>query len=118
LRNERTLPEGFDAVESFISIWVLSDTRARIQRRQASTLDELRAFYTAIQPLAEKAVEYLQDHPMGALPPEGERLLKLMLALAEIAPAVEWYDSVQVYDGFDMNRVTMPRQIPDLEAQH
>lgn len=80
-------------------------------------MDELRAFYAAMQPLAEKAVEYLQAYSLGALPPEGERLLKLMLGLAEIAPAVEWYDSVQVYDGFDMSRVTMPRQIPDLEAQ-
>jgi hypothetical protein len=40
-----------------------------------------------------------------------------MLALAEVAPAVEWYDQPMVYDGFPVERIRYLRQIPDTAAQ-
>jgi hypothetical protein len=116
--EQRSLPSGFESLEALVPAWVLPDTRARIRKRQTSTIEEVRAFYETMLPEAESAVAYLRNYPLGALPNEGERLLKLMLALAEIAPAVEWYDDPQVYDGFDMNRVATVRQIPDLDPQY
>lgn len=113
----RTLPQGFESIEKFVSTWVLADSAARSDRRQASSMEEIRSFYDAMLPVAQPALDYLRGYKLGFLPPEGERLLKLMLSLAEIAPAVEWYDSPQVYDGFDLSRVKLTRQIPDLEAQ-
>jgi hypothetical protein len=48
---------------------------------------------------------------------EGERLLKLMLSLAEVGPAVEWYNSPQVPDGFPVSRIRYLRLISDTAAQ-
>lgn len=112
-----TLPSGFQSLEDFVPAWVLPDQAARSDKRQSSAMAEIRAFYDAMLPVAEAAVDYLRGHKLGALPPEGERLLKLMLSLAEIAPAVEWYDDPKVYDGFDMGRVKLTHQVSDLAPQ-
>ena len=64
-----------------------------------------------------RALAWLRDYDLGALPPEGERLLKLMLALAEVAPAVEWYNDPRVFDGFPVERIRYLRQISDTAAQ-
>ena len=111
------LPPGFDALEGWIDSWVLTDAAARMARRQASTIEQLRAFYEAMLPKGEAALGYLRGYELGALPPEGERLLKLMLALAEVAPAVEWYNDPRVFDGFPVERIRYLRQISDTAAQ-
>ena len=111
------LPSGFAALERFAEGWVLPDAAARMARRQASRIDELREFYGAMLPMGEAALAWLRGYELGALPPEGERLLRLMLALAEVAPAVEWYDDPRVFDGFPVERITYLRQIPDTAAQ-
>jgi hypothetical protein len=46
---------------------VLADSAARSHRRQASTFEELRSFYTAMLPLAAAALDYLHEHKLGAL---------------------------------------------------
>lgn len=111
------LPRGFAAIEPHVANWVLPDAAARMARRQASPIDELNAFYEAMLPMGEAALAWLRGYELGALPPEGERLLKLMLALAEVAPAVEWYDQPMVYDGFPVERIRYLRQISDTAAQ-
>lgn len=111
------LPAGFEALEPYVAAWVLPDAVARMAKRQASAIEDIRAFYDAILPFGEAALAYLRGFQLGTLLPEGERLLKLMLALAEIAPAVEWYDSPRVTDGFDVRRIRYLRQIPDSAAQ-
>jgi hypothetical protein len=68
-------------------------------------------------PLGELALTHLRGFQLGALPPPSERLLKLMLSLAEVAPAVEWYGDPRVYDGFPIERIRYRRQIPDAGAQ-
>jgi hypothetical protein len=100
-----------------VADWVLLDAVARMARRQNSNMQDIRRFYDAMLPLGEKALDYLRGFQLGSLPPEAERLLKLMLALAEIAPAVEWYNDARVYDGFDVGRIRYLRQIPDTAAQ-
>ena len=111
------LPPGFAALEAFVATWVLPDAAARMARRQASTIAELTAFYQGMLTMGEAALAWLRDYDLGALPPEGERLLKLMLALAEVAPAVEWYDDPRVFDGFPVERIRYLRQISDCAAQ-
>jgi hypothetical protein len=112
-----TLPSGFDALEGFATHWVQPDAAARMAKRQASTIEELKDFYHAMLPRGEEALAWLREYELGTLPPEGERLLKLMLALAEVAPAVEWYNQPGVYDGFPVQRIRYLRQIPDCAAQ-
>jgi hypothetical protein len=111
------LPAGFDALECFVETWALPDAAARMAKRQASRIEDLRAFYHSMLPMGEAALAWLRGYELGALPPEGERLLKLMLALAEVAPAVEWYDDPRVFDGFPVERITYLRQISDTAAQ-
>lgn len=111
------LPSGFEALEPFIAYWVLPDSVARSARRQSADMTVIREFYEAILPLADSAARYLQGVRLGEMRPEDERLLKLMLSLAEVAPAVEWYGQPQVYDGFDIRRMTLVRQVSDNAAQ-
>jgi hypothetical protein len=115
--NGSLLPRGFESLEPFAADWVLPDVTARMAKRQGSTIEELRRFYDAMLPIGERALDYLRQFDLGAVPPEAERLLKLMLALAEVAPAVEWYSDPRVYDGFDIGRIRFLRKIPDAAAQ-
>lgn len=116
--HNSSLPAGFESLEPFVSEWVLRDAEARMAKRQSSDMVEIRRFYSAIVPLGDQALEYLRGFQLGSVPPEGERLLKLMLSLAEIGPAVEWYNSPQVYDGFPVSRIRYLRQIADTAAQN
>jgi hypothetical protein len=111
------LPEGFADLERFVAGWVQPDVLARMAKRQASDIAELRHFYETMLPRGEAALAYLRDFALGELPAEAERLLRLMLMLAEVAPAVEWYNDPMVYDGFPVQRVRFLRQISDTAAQ-
>jgi hypothetical protein len=117
LSRGSALPRGFESLETFVPDWVLRDAVARVAKRRNSTMEDIRTFYDAMLPLGEKALDYLRAFPLGSLPPEGEHLLKLMLSLAEIAPAVEWYNDPKVFDGFDVARIRYHRMIPDTAAQ-
>jgi hypothetical protein len=117
LDSDLSLPSGFESVQPFVAQWVLPDAVARMAKRQSSKMQDIRAFYDAMLPLGEKALAYLRGLQLGSLPPQAERLLKLMLALAEIGPAVEWYNDARVYDGFDVARIRYLHQIPDTAAQ-
>lgn len=111
------LPPGFEAAEPFVAEWVLADAASRMAKRQASGIAELKALYETMLPLGEAALAHLREFELGSVPEDAERLLKLMLALAEVAPAVEWYNDPRVYDGFPVERIRFLRQIPDTAAQ-
>jgi hypothetical protein len=114
---EKALPEGFADLERFVPDWVQPDAAHRLAKRLSSRIEDIRAFYEALLPRGPEVLAWLREYDLGALPPEGERLLKLMLALAEVAPAVEWYDDPRVFDGFPVERLKYLRQIPDAAAQ-
>jgi len=111
------LPSGFEVLEPFLADWALDDAVARMGKRQTSGLAEIRSFYDAMLPMGEPALTYLRQFQLGELTPQAERLLKLMLSLAEVAPAVEWYDNPRVYDGFPIERIRYRRLIADGAAQ-
>ena len=115
--QQMNLPQGFESLAPFTAAWTLPDAAARMAKRQASTIEDIRCFYDAILPHGAAALEYLKKYELGALPEEGEHLLKLMLSLAEVAPAIEWYNNPKVYDGFPIQRIRYLRQIPDTAAQ-
>lgn len=111
------LPAGFEAAEAFVTDWVHGDASARMHKRQSSSIEELKAFYDVMLPLGEAALGHLRQFPLGEVPEDAERLLKLMLMLAEVAPAVEWYGDPMITDGFPVDRIRYLRQIPDSAAQ-
>ena len=117
MASETRLPEGFAHLEQWVADWVLPDAAARMAKRQASAIEEIRPFYQSMLENGEAALAYLRGFALGSLPPDGERLLRLMLMLAEVAPAVEWYNSPHIYDGFPIERLRYLRQISDTAAQ-
>lgn len=111
------LPPGFEALEVWVTDWVLPDLHARAQRRQSAPFSEIRAFYEALLPEAPRALAFLGDCALGELDRASENLLKLMLSLAEVGPAVEWYGQGRVIDGFLPERFVPTIQLADTAPQ-
>ncbi|MEM7466411.1 MAG: hypothetical protein AAF387_05940 [Pseudomonadota bacterium] len=116
-KSKSLLPKGFKSLEKWVDMWVLPDSQARTEQRHAADYDDLKAFYDDMFAKAEKALAYLQEKQLGELDEREERLLKLMLSLAEIGPSVEWYQQNAVVDGFPPERFKLTVQIPDNVAQ-
>jgi len=111
------LPAGFEMLEEFVADWALADSLARMEKRRTSQMPDIRRFYNAVLPMADAALAHLRNFKLGEVPQPEERLLKLMLSLAEVGPAVEWFDDPNVYDGFDVRKIHYTRIIPDTAAQ-
>ena len=111
------LPKGFSALECWLEDWVLPDSTARLEKRMTSSLAELRAFYDGMLPHAEAALAYLSQRQLGELSEAEERLLKLMLSLAEVGPAIEWYGTGNYPDAFDPKRFPLVVQLSDTSPQ-
>jgi hypothetical protein len=87
------LPERYADLERFCATWAMPTFGERRARRDASTLEELREFYDALQPRLEEVLSYLDRLPLASLPPGERRLLNLCLALADVALSIEKYDA-------------------------
>lgn len=98
-----TLPKGFQDLERFAA-WALPSESERSEKRISSRMEEISGFYTAMHARMSEILEHLSEHEVDEMPEDTERLLYLALSLAEVAPAVEWYDQPTVIDGFDRRR--------------
>ena len=83
-------PERFSALEMFGS-WALPTERERHDRKSASSLTEIRAFYDAMLPVLPAALDYLNGFDLNELPTAERRLLDLCLAMVEAAMAIEMF---------------------------
>ena len=101
--SNRQLPAQFPDLEPFAG-WALSDEVSRGRKRSSSAMQEIQAFYDAMLPRMEDVLGYLNAHPLNELPREAERLMNMVLSLAEIGPAVEFYGEPSVIDGFPTER--------------
>lgn len=98
------LPGKFSALEPLAS-WALKTETERNRNRLASTQSEIIAFTRAVLPLASDITAYLDAlSPEEQAQEENERLMCLLLALAEVAPSVEAYQNPAVVDGYDSFR--------------
>ena len=100
---EHVLPETFHDLEPFAG-WALATEKERNQKRLASTMTEIQAFYDAILPRMEAVIAYLNQFPLDAMPAEVQRLLSLTFSLAEVSTAVELFKQPSVVDGYDATR--------------
>jgi len=114
---EPLLPKAFKQLEPWVAEWVLADSRARLEKRISTPANRIRAFYDAMLAQAPSALAYLATRQLGALDAAEERLLKLLLSLAEMGPAVEWYGKGDAIDGFDARRFRLVEQMPDNQVQ-
>jgi hypothetical protein len=99
-------PPAFADLEEFAD-WALPTEQARAMKRFHSDYAELERVYETVHPRLADIVAHLDQYPLTSVPPESVPLMLLMLSLAEVAPAVEFYKQPRVYDGFDLNRFTI-----------
>jgi hypothetical protein len=92
-----TLPADFAELEPFAD-WAVPTERARYDKRVASTMDELQAFYDAAFPRTEEAMAYLDQYSLDALPDDAKRLLWLYCALVTVSFPVEVWRQPRVPD--------------------
>ena len=86
----QSLPALFADLELFID-WSLTRERERTEKREASTMDDVSAFYDAVFPRMEEIVKHLDAFPFDALPEKEHRLYLLTLSLVEVSNLVERY---------------------------
>ena len=104
--SEAFLPARFRELEQWRA-WSLATEQERSDQRQASTMEDIKAFYDAMLARMEEVLPYLDQFSVDALPEDATRLFYLMLSLAEVAPAVEQFGQPSVVDGYDVKRVVM-----------
>ncbi len=116
-KNHDELPEPFSGLDKWVPDWALPDSTARFKKRRCTSLAEIRAFYDALLPQADAILKYLSTRQLGTLtPPEG-KLLKLMLSLAEMGPAIEWYGTENHPEAFDGRRFPLVVTLADMSPQ-
>jgi hypothetical protein len=92
-----TLPSAFADLERFAD-WAIPTERARYDKRVASTMDELQAFYDAAFPRMDDALAYLEQYSMDNLPEDATRLLWLYCALVTVSFPIEVWRQPRVPD--------------------
>jgi hypothetical protein len=111
------LPEAFSQLQPFCRRWCLADSNARSAARVAASMIAITEFYDAITLHAESALEYLSHKQLGQLGEADGNLLKLLLSLAEIGPAVEWFGQPRVIDGYEESKFPLVLTLDDTAAQ-
>ena len=100
------LPDQFQDLETFME-WALPTERERNNKRVASTMSAIQAFYDAMQPRARAIIAHLDKFSLNEMPARETRLMNLLLSLAEVANAVEIFKQPTVIDGYDSRRTIM-----------
>ncbi|MGE3848883.1 MAG: hypothetical protein AB7I01_18545 [Gammaproteobacteria bacterium] len=99
------LPPAFAALEPFVAGWAHATNAARLEKRMTSSMAEIEAFYQAILPLLETALQHLDGFALGELPAAEDTLYRLVLAAGEAAVAVEIYRAPTLPLAPDASRV-------------
>ena len=97
---EPVLPDGFQDLAPWLD-WALEPERARTEKREASSMAEIRAFYDAVLPRIEEAIRYLEDFRDHDMPAPQRRLYLISLSLVEVANLVELYKRCEAVEACD-----------------
>ena len=92
-----TFPADFADLEPFAD-WALPTERARYEKRLASTMDELQAFYDAVFPRLESGSEYLKSVQLDGISDEDKHLVWLFSSLITVSFPVEVWAQPRVPD--------------------
>lgn len=107
------LPPAFADLVPFVPEWALATSSARNARRLQSSMAEITAFYGAMVKRKDEIIEHLNRRPLSGLAEPDKNLYYLLLSAAETAPAVEFFKSPHVVDGFDGARFVAVNERPD-----
>ena len=108
--TDALLPAAFSDLEPFAATWCLATESERFDRRLASSIDEMQAFYDAFFPRVNDAVDYCDKFPLDDLPEDAQRLLELVHSLVMVSMAVEIWHQARPVDSADayLDRVVEP----------
>ncbi len=103
------LPAAFADLEPFAD-WAIPTESARYDKRLASTMDELQAFYDAAFPHLEKSADYLKSVELDGISDEDTHLLWLFCSLVTVSFPVEVWRQPRVPDSgaAEFNAVVEP----------
>ena len=93
-----TLPAQFADLEPFVGTWNLATEPERYGQRLASTIDEMQAFYDAVVPRIEDAIDYLDQLSLDSLPDDATVLLHLIYSVIQVSFPVEVWRQPRVPD--------------------
>ena len=92
-----SLPQEFSPLEHLVPEWAIEDGHQRYLKRVNSSMDEIRAFYDEVFPLAEEAVAYVDKFDYGEpLPDDVANLRNLLYSLITVSLAVELWGQPRV----------------------
>lgn len=103
-----SLPEAFADLALWLD-WALEPERARTEKREASSMAEIRAFYDALLPRLEAMIRYLEDFRDCDMPAPARNLYLISLSLVEVANLVELYKRREAVEACDPLRY-VPRR--------
>jgi hypothetical protein len=92
------LPTEFADLEPFAADWCLATERERFDKRFATPMDEMQAFYDAITPRAEAAIAHCDRFPLDAMPDEVLNLMHLLYSMITVSFPVECWGQPHVPD--------------------
>jgi hypothetical protein len=92
------LPDAFSDLEPFAPTWCLRTETERYDRRLASSMEEMQAFYDTAFPRLEEAMAYLDQFPLDSLADDATNLLRLCYSLVQVSFPVEVWRQPRVPD--------------------
>jgi hypothetical protein len=92
------LPKEFADLEPFAAGWCLPTEPARFEKRLASSMAEMQAFYDAITPRAAAAIGYLDRYSLDDMPSEALNLMHLVFSMIMVSFPVECWHEPRVPD--------------------
>lgn len=96
--SESLLPGEFADLEPFAKTWCLPTAEERYQRRLASSMEEMQAFYDATLPRGEAIFDYIDQFDYEALPEKAINLMRLLCSLSAVSFAVDVFRQPEVID--------------------
>jgi hypothetical protein len=93
-----TLPEKFVDLEPWVAEWSKATRSERYETRLSKNIDELGAFYDAVAPRAEEAIEYLDTLDINDLPEDATRLLHLLYSFILVSYPVNIFKQPRIPD--------------------
>jgi hypothetical protein len=98
MSTDAMLPTEFSDLEPFAPVWACETEPERYDRRLASSMDELQAFYDAIFPRAKAALDFLDTKDLDDLSDQELNLLRMLYSLSTISFAVDCFKQPKIPD--------------------
>ncbi len=83
------LPPIFAELAPFVAHWACPTTNERVRARSVLPQEDIQAFYDAMVPRLDEAIDYIDSVGLHTLTPEAATLTRLVLGLGQASIAIE-----------------------------